>query len=302
MGYKPPRSVCSDPNTRSLGTSVIKHFLNPPNWFTSASIFCSTYAMGLLMVSPDPSPEVISRACVLVIFGGIFDLLDGRVARMTGRFSEFGVQLDSIADIIGFGVAPALIAWSWSLHELGAAGMAVTFWYVLATAFRLARFNVAAETHDWPLRGHSQGLTSTMAGGSLVTLVWVSNGYLANLIQPAPGFVAVIIALLGLLMVSSVPFRHFKDLRRNRVARRWMALALSCCLGGAVFLDPSMWWGVGAALYLSLGLADGLVVAAHQRILSRALLIDEILAEMDPETASTLDDLSPEFAADERQP
>ena len=69
--------------------------MNPPNWFTSASIFCSVYALSLIMAADSVTPEVLSRACVLVIFGGIFDLLDGGVARMTRRFSEFGVQLDS---------------------------------------------------------------------------------------------------------------------------------------------------------------------------------------------------------------
>lgn len=255
---------------------MIKHFLNPPNWFTAASIFCSSYAILLMVSSTEPGPELYSRACILVIFGGIFDLLDGRVARITGRFSQFGVQLDSIADFIGFGVAPAVIAYAWMLKDLGPLGVGLTFWYILATSFRLARFNVATDEGSWPLKGHSQGLTSTMSGGSLVTLIWVSNGYLADQLAISPLAVGATVALLGLLMVSSVPFRNFRNLRASRAARRWMAFALSCCLAGAVLLDPSMWWGVGAALYLALGFADGIVVAAHQRLLSRALMIDEI--------------------------
>jgi CDP-diacylglycerol--serine O-phosphatidyltransferase len=211
-----------------------------------------------------------------VVFGGIFDLLDGRVARMTKRFSEFGVQLDTIADVVGFGVAPALLAWAWCLHDLGHAGLLVAFWYVLCTAFRLARFNVNTAEHSWELPGHAQGLTSTMAGGSLVTLIWVCNDYLVGIFEPRPATVALLVVGLGFLMVSSIPMRNFKDLRQNRVARRWMALALACCLLGAVTLDISMWWGMGAALYLTLGLADGLVVAVHHRRLSRALLLDEI--------------------------
>ena len=203
---------------------MIKHFLNPPNWFTAASIFCSTYAMALVISNPTGNPEVFSRACVLVIFGGIFDLLDGRVARMTGRFSQFGVQLDSIADIIGFGVAPAMIVWAWALQDLGAVGVGITFWYVVATSFRLARFNVAAEEKSWPLRGHSQGLTSTMAGGSLVTFVWVCNGYLVDLVSPPAWAVGLGVAALGLLMVSSIPYRNFRNLRGSRAARRMFAV------------------------------------------------------------------------------
>jgi len=254
---------------------VIRHFLNPPNWFTSASLFCSTYAMALL-ITGDGGSAVLSKACVLVIFGGVFDLLDGRVARLTGRFSEFGLQLDTIADVVGFGVAPALIVYTWCLQDLGMMGALVAFWYVLATAFRLARFNVAKAEEGWGLRGHSQGVTSTMAGGSLVTLVWVCNDYLLGVFAPSALTVAAIVAFVGLLMVTSIPFRNFRDLRDNKIARRWMALALASCLIGAVALDISMWWGIGAVLYLTLGLADGIVVAIHHRRLSKALLLDEI--------------------------
>jgi CDP-diacylglycerol--serine O-phosphatidyltransferase len=240
---------------------LLKHFLNPPNWFTSASIFCSVYAMSLILAEPNPDSATLARASVLVIFGGIFDLLDGRVARITKRFTEFGVQLDSIADVLGFGLAPALIAWAWVLKDLGFVGMMVTFWYVLAAAFRLARFNVDANEHTWALDGHSQGLTTTMAGGSLVTFVWVANGYLADWLRPSGPEVAVLVAFLGFLMVSSVPFRNFKDLRQNKKARRILAVFLASCLAGAVVLDPSMWWGVGAALYLGVGLVDGVITA-----------------------------------------
>ncbi|MEQ1501547.1 MAG: phosphatidylcholine/phosphatidylserine synthase [Myxococcota bacterium] len=262
---------------------MIKHFLNPPNWFTSASIFCSVYAMSLVLASPGDS-AALSRACVLVIFGGIFDLLDGRVARMTNRFTEFGVQLDSIADVLGFGLAPALIAWTWALKDLGPVGIAATFWYVLCAAFRLARFNVDVKDKRWPLDGHTQGLTTTMAGGSLVTFVWVANGYLADRVDVSAPAVAFIVGMLGLLMISSLPFRNFKDMRNNRRARRILAVSLSACLAGAVVLDPSMWWGVGAALYLTVGVVDGLITAIWHRRLSNALMLEELGEVLDGDT------------------
>lgn len=256
---------------------MLQHFLNPPNWFTSASIFCSTYAMALLLSPGEPTPETYVQACVLVVFGAIFDLLDGRVARLTNRYTEFGVQLDSIADIIGFGVAPAMLAWSWALHELGAFGFAVAFWYVTCAAFRLARFNVDSAYNTWSLPGHTQGLTSTMAGGIVVTAIWVANGYLGGFHVP-PAAAAILVAVLGYLMVSSVPFRNFKDLRQNVNARRLFAVALACCLTGAVAFDPSMWWGVGAALYLTAGTIDGVVVALVNGFLGQALLLADIEA------------------------
>lgn len=263
---------------------MIRHFLNPPNWFTSASLFCSTYAMSLVLsAGPSPDPEVMGRACVLVIFGGVFDLLDGRVARAMNRYSEFGVQLDSIADVVGFGLAPALLAYVWKLQELGAVGVFATFVYVLCAAFRLARFNVAATDDSWKLAGHTQGLTTTMAGGSLVTLIWVANGYGLNWLEVPAALMAMVVGGLGLLMISSIPFRSFKDLRENKKARRFLAVALACCLLGAVVLDPSMWWGVGGFLYLTVGLLDGLVTAIWHRRLSSALLLDELESVLDDE-------------------
>jgi len=246
---------------------VLRHLLNPPNWFTSASLFCSTTALAMLLQSGEPSQEAFRTACILVVFGGIFDLLDGRVARLTGRQSDFGVQLDSIADVVGFGVAPALIAYTWALADLGALGLGLTVAYVLAAAFRLARFNVEAVdvSQRWPFPGHGRGLTSTMAGGTLVSVVWVANGCLADVVPFHPIAIGGLVAVLALLMVSSVPYRHFKDLRRNAYARRWLVAGLTTCLVSALVIDPSMWFGAGGVLYVMMGLADGLFVAVHER-------------------------------------
>ena len=240
---------------------MLRQFLNPPNWFTAASIFCSVYAMAIVFASQEPNAALYARACMFVVFAGVFDLLDGRVARLTNRLSEFGVQMDSLADLISFGIAPAMIAWSWKLHTLGRVGIAIIFWYVLCAVFRLARFNTNTEERVWQLSGHSQGLTSTMGGGALVTLIWVSNGYLQGTLNIPSWAAGVFVAYLGLLMVSSVPFRTFRDVRKNRMARHMLAVVLACCLTGAVILDPSMLFGIGAFLYLTWGFLDGIAVA-----------------------------------------
>ncbi|MCB9680294.1 MAG: phosphatidylcholine/phosphatidylserine synthase [Alphaproteobacteria bacterium] len=254
---------------------MIQHFLNPPNWFTSASLFCSVYALTILSSGPEITSQALVRACVLVVFGGIFDLLDGRVARLTKRQSAFGLQLDSIADVIGFGVAPAMVAWAWKLHELHGLGVGVAFWYVLCVAFRLARFNVVAQEGSWPLAGHTQGLTSTMSGGILVSLVWVGNGYLAAWVRPPTPVFAAFVGVLGYLMISSIPFRNFKDMRSNVKARWLLAMSLGACLTSALVFDPSMLFAVGATIYLVGGLLDGLAVAVYHRRLGQALLVAE---------------------------
>jgi CDP-diacylglycerol---serine O-phosphatidyltransferase len=242
---------------------LIRHFLNPPNWFTAASILCATLAM-VRLVGHEPDPQTLIQCCILIMFGGVFDMLDGRVARMTNRFSEFGVQLDSFADLIAFGLAPAMVAYAWKLHELGTFGALVAFWYVIAASFRLARFNVNAAHHSWVFAGHTQGLTSTMSGGCLSIFVWLGNGYLRRLgYEMPPMLVAAVVSWAGLMMVSSIPFRSFKDLRKNPRARVLFALGLAGCLSGAILFDPSMWFGAGAALYLGLGLIDGLVTTAY---------------------------------------
>ncbi|MCB9674980.1 MAG: CDP-alcohol phosphatidyltransferase family protein [Alphaproteobacteria bacterium] len=263
---------------------MLRHFLNPPNWFTAASIFCSSYALMLIAGPGEVTSEILQRACVLVVFGGIFDLLDGRVARITNRYTEFGVQLDSIADIIGFGVAPAIIAFTWKLHELGSIGVAAAFFYVVCAAFRLARFNVGKSDSNendnpWELEGHSEGLTSTMAGGILVTAVWIANGYFHTVRVPAWGLAAFVL-LLALLMISRLPMRNFRDLRHNHVARRILAVSLAACAVGAV-VHPSLWWGIGAAIYLTLGVLDGMIVAIHTRQIKKALMMDELESALD---------------------
>ena len=245
---------------------MIRHFLNPPNWFTMAGIVCSIYALTLLLAADTITPALLVRASMFVVLGGVCDLLDGYVARLTHRESPFGVQLDSLADVIGFGVAPALIAWGWSLHTLGHVGMIITCWFVLCAAFRLARFNVDAQEHLWPYDGHSQGLTSTMAGGSLVAFAWVCNGTFAEVLTPSPPMVAVLVAVLGFLMISSVPFRNFKDWRRNAYAKYLFAISAGVCMMAAFVWGFSIYWGLGAIIYLTWGLGDGLVVAARHRL------------------------------------
>lgn len=275
---------------------MIRHFLNPPNWFTSASILCATVALSKLMGGHPVEPHVIIQACVLVLFGGVFDMLDGRVARMTNRFSEFGVQLDSFADLVSFGIAPAMLAYAWKLHELGTPGALVTFWYVLCAAFRLARFNVNANHQSWRFAGHTQGLTTTMAGACLAIFVWIGNGFLRERMVFSPLVIAAVTAWFGLMMVSSVPFRSFKDLRRNPRARVLFALGIAGCLMGALLWDPSMWFGVGAFLYVTVGLVDGLITAAYYQ--RKGFVLDTVGVRP---TAEAEADILPEDQEDESE-
>ena len=112
-----------------------------PNLFTLSSVLCGYYAI-LTATKPEVSADDFYRASLLVIFAMFFDSLDGRVARMTKTQSAFGLQIDSLADVVSFGVAPALLVYQWSLHSLGTMGLIGAFLFVACGAIRLARFNV----------------------------------------------------------------------------------------------------------------------------------------------------------------
>lgn len=189
---------------------MIRQFLNPPNWFSAASLFCGLYAI-LLAGGAHGDPNAFYQAGLMIFFAGLFDGLDGRVARLTGTGSAFGTQLDSLIDIVSFGVAPAALLYFWGLQPYGIRGVFVAFFFMLCGAFRLARFNL---TTDNKVHTYSSGITITMGGGTLASMVmWqAANGYSAP-----ENAGAVILYTLGIavLMVSNVPFRTLKTLRRN---------------------------------------------------------------------------------------
>jgi CDP-diacylglycerol--serine O-phosphatidyltransferase len=181
-----------------------------PNLFTVSSIFCGFYAITLCL--DDPQPIHLYRAALSIFFGMFFDMADGRVARLTRTQSDFGVQLDSLADVITFGAAPAVLLWRWALHELGMVGVAVGFVYVACGALRLARFNVLAQREKGSSK-HFVGLPIPLAAGTVVAIVMSSADHAA--FGGARG-VAVVTMLLAALMVSGVRYRTFKDLRPSK--------------------------------------------------------------------------------------
>jgi CDP-diacylglycerol--serine O-phosphatidyltransferase len=182
-----------------------------PSLFTIANLFCGwscvVYAMRGELETAAP---FIGVALVL-------DMLDGRIARMTGTASEFGVQLDSLADIISFGLAPAVLAYAWGLAPLGRLGGAVGFLFVTAAALRLARFNIQKGTD----KRYFVGLASPAAGAIIASTVFY---YPAGLASKPEAYLAVLLVLIpALLMVSTIRFRSFKTFD-IRVRRRYQTL------------------------------------------------------------------------------
>lgn len=173
-----------------------------PNLLTTAGLFSGFYA---IVASINGAFEAASVAIFVAM---IFDGLDGRVARITNTQSAFGAEYDSMADIVSFGVAPALVAFSWALSSLGKLGWLAAFIYVACAALRLARFNVMSSSID---KRFFQGLASPAAAAVVAATVWAGvdfdiNGHDYNVI------IAIMMTLCGLLMVSNFRYSSFKGI------------------------------------------------------------------------------------------
>ena len=139
-----------------------------PNLLTTGGLFSGFYAVVSAMNGH------FEAAAIAIFVAMLFDGLDGRVARMTNTQSDFGAEYDSMADMVSFGIAPALIAYTWGLTELGKLGWLAAFVYVAGAALRLARFNTQVGTAD---KRYFQGLASPAAAALVAGLVWVGVEY-----------------------------------------------------------------------------------------------------------------------------
>src|SRR3990167_9385788 len=165
-----------------------------PNLLTTAALFAGFYAIIAAMKLH------FDTAAIAIYVAMIADGFDGRVARITNTQSAFGAQYDSLADMVSFGVAPAVVVYSWSIFYLGKLGWLAAFLYIAATALRLARFNTQAVD-----KNYFQGLSSTASAGVMAGLIWVGSSYDIY----APAFcvpIAVFTALVGALMVSTIRY------------------------------------------------------------------------------------------------
>ncbi len=172
-----------------------------PNMFTLAAMFCGFYAI-IQSVEHHFLP-----AGLAILFAMIFDSIDGRVARLTHTSSPFGAELDSLSDMVSFGVAPAMMAFSWQLHALGKFGWLVAFIYCACAGLRLARFNTLIGIVD---KKFFVGLPSPAAAALLVGYIYICNSYeLSGMFIKSLTVVLTLIAAFS--MVSNVKFYSFKE-------------------------------------------------------------------------------------------
>lgn len=242
-----------------------------PNAFTVSSIFCGFYAITLCM--GDAEPGDLYRAAIAIFFGMFFDMFDGRVARLTKTQSEFGMQLDSLADQVSFGAAPGVLLWRWCLYELEFVGLFIAFLYVACGALRLARFNVLASREPGSSK-YFVGLPIPLAAGTVVAMVMASYPFGEPKYGGAPS-VAAVALVLAALMVSNVRYRTFKDLRPSKKS---VSIAFVVCIVFAAVsaqLKPTVALAVLFIGYISLGLGEEVVFFKRRRAEKEAVLPEE---------------------------
>ncbi|MEQ9465527.1 MAG: CDP-diacylglycerol--serine O-phosphatidyltransferase [Haliea sp.] len=217
-----------------------------PNLITTGALFAGFYAVVAAMRGDFES------AAVAIFFAMVFDGLDGRIARMTNTSSKFGAEYDSLADMVSFGVAPALVMFSWALGELGKFGWSAAFVYVACAALRLARFNTQIDTAD---KNFFTGLASPAAAAIIASTVWVCHD-LGWVGEQLPLEVAVLVAILtavtGLLMIANFPYYSFKNIDfRGRVP--FVAMIVLILLISLVTLNPPSMFLLGFLAYAASG-------------------------------------------------
>jgi CDP-diacylglycerol--serine O-phosphatidyltransferase len=249
-----------------------------PNLFTVSSIFLGFYA--LVLCAGDATPLQLYQAALAIFFAMFFDAFDGRVARMTKTQSDFGVQLDSLADVMSFGAAPALLVYKWALAPLGFVGFFVSFAFAACGALRLARFNVLAQRGDKGSSSYFVGLPIPLAAGTIVALViahYREFGAATDSTTRMP--IAGVVALLAFLMVSTIRYRTFKDLHLSPRSLAVFGFLTIAGVAIAIATRASFVLVVYMAAYIAMGIAEALFRRARPAR-DRATLPAAVRAEL----------------------
>jgi CDP-diacylglycerol--serine O-phosphatidyltransferase len=246
-----------------------------PNLLTTAGLFSGFFAVVSSMNGR------FEAAAVAIFVAMIFDGLDGRVARITNTQSEFGAEYDSMADMVSFGVAPALVAYNWGLTELGKLGWLAAFIYVAGAALRLARFNTQVGIAD---KRFFQGLASPAAAGVVSGMVWLGVEYKVD--GNSIGLlVALITGISGLLMVSNFKYNSFKEVNWHGKVP-FVALLLVMLIFVVVATEPALVLFVVFSLYALAGPINTF------RTVDKVTL-DDVVGDHDEEDVSNETDKAP---------
>lgn len=207
-----------------------KGFYILPNLFTSAGLFAGFYAIMQARLGH------FEAACLAIYGAMVMDIIDGRLARLTNTMSDFGSEYDSLADMVSFGVAPAMVMYEFALVDLKRFGSLAAFIYVACAALRLARFNVAKISD----KKFFTGIPSPGAAAMVASVVWVCSDYSEYInVQNINVLLAVLMVLLALAMVSNIKYRSFKDFEfKDKMP--FVGMILTVLVIAIIYLDPPL--------------------------------------------------------------
>ena len=232
-----------------------------PSLFTIGNLFCG-YACVVYAMRGD-----FEFAAILIGIAFVVDSIDGSIARLTGTSTAFGVQLDSLADVVSFGLAPAVLAFRWGLEDLGRKGWAAGFLFLAAAALRLARFNIqSANQLD---KRYFVGMPSPAAAGVIAATVYAwpaaltgpvtQDGWLYETLHiTTRAFALAVVLVPAALMVSTIRFRSFKTINFGWVPSYFaplvFALALVVIVAAHEWVFPVMAYGYVASGFIGLAI------------------------------------------------
>jgi len=232
-----------------------------PNLFTLSNVFSGFVSISLSASGQGGTDLYL--AALAICFGFFFDTFDGRVARLTKTQTDLGRDLDSLSDVVTFGVAPAMLVYKWGLTSFGRFGIFVAGLFVCGGALRLARFNVLSRREESAAVGapkgpgkYTLGLTIPAAASVVVFMVLVTHNA-GKFKQVSQWLVAAVVVALSYLMVSRIRFRSFKDLRPTKrtigivalVAGCWVVMRMNRIHDAFIFLSM-------IAAYIVLGISE----------------------------------------------
>lgn len=214
-----------------------------PNLLTSVSLFAGFYSVVATI------DQKFTYAAIAIFISCVFDMLDGRVARMTGSSSRFGVEYDSLSDLVAFGIAPGLLVYIWALKGYGRFGWLAAFLYVACGALRLARFNVQADNIQ---KKQFLGLPIPAAGAAIAGSVLFSSWVDDRGVDLQTVLMPIMVYILAFLMVSDVRYANFKDIAFFK-GRPFRSTVVAILLIVIIFIEPKVTLFVLTFAYLLSG-------------------------------------------------
>lgn len=247
---------------KRLPSKNVIYFL--PNLFTTANLFCGFYSIIASLQS------LYVPAAIAILTAGIFDVLDGRIARLTKVHSKFGEEYDSLSDLVSFGIAPAILMYLWSLESFGRIGWLACFVFIACGTLRLARFNVKIAFSE---KSFFEGLPIPMAAFMLVTTTLLFHELLFE--ENQNYFNLILTVVLSFLMVSPFRYRSFKDFNfRNR--RSFGPLVFVIFILMVIAYNPSIMMFVFMLGYVVSGPLFHVILTRKKKTASKPLKTEEV--------------------------